>query len=369
MAQPPDAPGATAAALPAPRCFLVTGCAGFIGSAFVRLFLRWHPEPDIRVIGLDKLTYAGNLDNLKDVQQDPRFRFIRGDICDRPLLRELLPQVDAVLNFAAETHVDRAILDADAFVQTNFVGVNTLLDTAKNAWLADGVSPEELRRTKRFIQVSTDEVYGNVLHGAAGEDWPLAPRNPYAASKAGAELLARSYFISFGLPVVITRGNNTIGPYQYPEKVTPLFITNAIDDQPLPIYGTGQAVRDYIYVDDHCSAIDLLLWRGEPGEAYNIGAIEGVNTVRLATAILDLLGKPRRLIQFVGDRPGHDYRYWLDSSKLRALGWAPGYDFATALRLTVEWYCQNQWWWRKLKTGEYLEYYRRNYGPKLTAAR
>lgn len=334
---------------------LVTGCAGFIGSNFVRYTLEHHPSA--MVVGLDKLTYAGNLDNLLPIGRDARFQFVHGDICDAELIRTLVPRIDAIINFAAESHVDRSILNPDAFALSNFLGANTLLGAAQAA----GVG--------RFVQISTDEVYGHIASGAATESALLAPRNPYAASKAGAELLAMSYFISYGLPVLVTRGSNTIGPQQYPEKVTPVYVTSALEGQPLPIYGQGQAVRDYLYVDDHCAAIDLVLRRGAPGEAYNVGAGEEVNTVRLATAILELLSLPRDLIQFVGDRPGHDYRYRLDTRKIEALGWRRRRSFASALALTVEWYRQNEWWWRKIKArGEYQEYYQQNYGPKILAA-
>ncbi|MGH2355428.1 MAG: dTDP-glucose 4,6-dehydratase [Chloroflexota bacterium] len=277
---------------------VVTGAAGFIGSAFARNYLAWHPQTRVTVV--DKLTYAGTVENLAPVADNPRFQFAQADIVDYEAVAPLVAGADAVVNFAAESHVDRSILDPDVFVRTNVLGVHTLLRAAKVA----GV--------KRFLQVSTDEVYGHVGEGATTEDAPLKPRNPYSASKAGAELLAFSYFTNFGLPVLVTRGENTIGPYQYPEKATPLFITNAIEDQPLPIYGQGKAVRHYLYVDDHAAAIDLVLRQGTPGEAYNIGADEEVTTVELATRILDLLGKPHSLMRFVPDRPGHDYRYNLD---------------------------------------------------------
>jgi dTDP-glucose 4,6-dehydratase len=338
------------------RHVLVAGGAGFIGSAFARNYLAGHP--DARVTVVDKLTYAGNLENLAPVSDNPRFAFVQADIVDYDAMAPLVAGVDAVVNFAAESHVDRSILDPDVFVRTNVLGVNTLLRAAKEA----GVT--------RFLLVSTDEVYGHVGEGASTEAAPPRPRNPYAASKAGAELLAFSYFTNFGLPVLVTRGANTIGPYQYPEKATPLFVTNALEDKPLPIYGAGQALRHYLYVDDHAAAIDLVLHRGRPGEAYNIGSRDEVNTVELATRILDLLGKPHSLMRFVPDRPAHDYRYRLDSTKIeRELGWRQQRDFAQTLEDTVGWYMEYQAWWRKIKSGEYMEYYRRQYGAALAGAR
>lgn len=333
---------------------VVCGGAGFIGSAFARNYLDWHPTA--RVTVLDKLTYAGNLENLAPVRDNPRFAFVQADIVDYDAVAPVIAQADAVVNFAAESHVDRSIMDPDVFVRSNVLGVNTLLRAAREA----GVT--------RFLQVSTDEVYGHVGEGATPEDAPLKPRNPYSASKASAELMAFSYFTNFGLPVVVTRGENTIGPYQYPEKATPLFITNALEDKPLPIYGQGKAVRHYVYVDDHAAGIDLVLHQGTLGEAYNIGADEEVNTVRLAETILDLLGKPRSLMQFVPDRPGHDYRYNLDYSKILRLGWQPQYPFDRTIRATVEWYRNNPGWWQTIKSGEYLEYYRRQYGAALAGA-
>ncbi len=336
-----------------PTHVVVAGGAGFIGSAFARNYLTNHPEA--RVTVLDKLTYAGNPRNLDPVQDDPRFAFVRADIADAAAVAAALAGADAVVNFAAETHVDRSILDPDVFVTTNLVGLNTLLRAAKDA----GV--------RRFVQVSTDEVYGHVDEGASAEDAPLKPRNPYSASKAGGDLLAFSYHTNFGLPVLVTRGANTIGPYQYPEKATPLFVTNALEDRPLPVYGEGQALRHYLYVDDHAAAVDLVLQRGTPGEAYNVGAVDEVNTVQLATRILDLLGKPHHLIRFVPDRPAHDYRYHLDSAKLEALGWRREYDWERTISTTVRWYAEHGSWWRPLKSGAYQEYYRRQYGERLGA--
>lgn len=329
---------------------LVTGGAGFIGSNFARYLLRAHPTYQVTV--LDKLTYAGNPENIRDLAGDPRFRFVQGDIADEAAVDPLVAEADAVVNFAAETHVDRSILDAGAFIETDVRGTWVLLEAARRHQLG------------RFVQVSTDEVYGDVPSGASVETDPLAPRSPYSASKAGGDLMVLAYQTTYGLPVLITRGSNTIGPYQYPEKVVPVFVTNALDDLPLPIYGDGGALRDYIYVTDHCAGIDTVLHKGADGEVYNIGAGNEINTIVLARAILGRLGKPESLMQHVPDRPGHDRRYSLDCSKLRALGWAPVHTFETALAATVDWYVQNEAWWRPLKSGEYLEYYRKNYGNR-----
>jgi dTDP-glucose 4,6-dehydratase len=262
----------------------------------------------------------------------------------------------AVVNFAAESHVDRSVMDPRSFVKTNCEGVCVLVEAAKSL------------KVQRFLQVSTDEVYGHVPVGAAAESTPLAPRNPYSASKAASELLALSYFTSFGLPVLITRGANTIGPYQYPEKVVPVFVTNALEDKPLPIYGRGKAVRHYMYVEDHCAGIDLVLRHGEPGQAYNIGVQREVNTVELATAIITLLRKPMSLLRYIADRPGHDYRYSLDTTRIEALGWQPRYSFEEALAKTVQWYVEHQEWWKAVKSGEYARYYELNYGARLAAS-
>jgi len=329
---------------------LVTGGAGFIGSNFVRYMLSKHADYHITV--LDKLTYAGNLANLKDVLHDPRFRFVRGDICDQRLVDSLVPHVDAILNFAAETHVDRSILDAGSFIQTDVFGTFVLLEAAKR----HGV--------RRFLQVSTDEVYGDVPQGSSMEHDPLRPRSPYSASKAGGEMLAQAYFTTYDLPVLITRGSNNYGPFQYPEKLIPVLITNAMDDQELPIYGDGLQVRDWLYVLDHCAAIDLVLHEGKPGEAYNVGGGNERVNLDIARRVLDLLGKPHSLLRFVKDRPGHDRRYSVDCSKLKGLGWAPSRDFEEGLAETVKWYLENEAWWRPLKSGEYWEYYRRNYAGR-----
>ncbi|HZK67269.1 MAG TPA: dTDP-glucose 4,6-dehydratase [Chloroflexota bacterium] len=330
---------------------LVTGGAGFIGSNFVRYMLSRYPQ--YQIIVLDKLTYAGNLANLADVADNPNYRFVRGDICDQPLVEKLALEVDAILNFAAETHVDRSILDAGGFVQTDVQGTLVLLEAARK----QGV--------KRFLQVSTDEVYGDVPVGSSQEMDPLRPRSPYSASKAGGELMVQAYFTTYELPVLITRGSNNYGPYQYPEKLIPVLISNALDGQQLPIYGDGRQIRDWLYVLDHCSAIDTVLHHGEPGEAYNVGGGNERFNLEISHRVLDLLGKPESLLRFVKDRPGHDRRYSVDCSKLRTLGWEPTRDFDQGLEETVRWYVENESWWRPLKSGEYLEYYRANYAHKM----
>jgi dTDP-glucose 4,6-dehydratase len=306
-------------------------------------------HPDDRVVNLDKLTYAGNLENLREVAGDPRYRFVLGDICDRPLVREVMGGADAVVHFAAESHVDRSNLGAGEFLRTNVVGTVTLLDAARDL----GVG--------RFVQVSTDEVYGSIATGAAREADALNPSNPYSASKAAADLLARAYWTTHGLPIVITRSSNNFGPHQYPEKLVPLFITNALEDRPLPLYGDGGQVRDWLYVFDNCAAIDLVLRRGRDGEIYNVGGGVEIANADLTRRILQLLGKPESLIQPVRDRPGHDRRYALDSAKLRALGWAPRHSFAQALEATVAWYRAHERWWRPLRSGPFEDYYDRQY--------
>ncbi len=334
------------------RNLMVTGGAGFIGSNFVRYMLERYPSYSITVY--DKLTYAGNLDNLKDVAERfaGRYAFVRGDICDAATVRETIRtyDVDTIVNFAAETHVDRSIMNPDAFIKTDVYGTYVLLEAAREFEL------------ERIHQVSTDEVYGHVPEGASKETDPVAPRSPYAASKAGADLMVNAYHVTYGLPVTITRGANNIGPYQYPEKVVPLFVTNAIDDLPLPLYGDGLQVRDYHYVLDHCEAIDLVLHKGEPGGIYNVGTGTEMANIDMARLVLRLLGKPESLIQPVRDRPGHDRRYALDVSRICSLGWEPAHTCEEAIRKTVRWYVENEWWWRPIKSGEhYQEYYRRQY--------
>ncbi|HUW96455.1 MAG TPA: dTDP-glucose 4,6-dehydratase [Anaerolineae bacterium] len=331
---------------------LITGGAGFIGSNFVHHVLDKYP--DCRVVVYDKLTYAGNLDNLLDVADEPRYSFVRGDICDRKLVGQVVHEheIDAIVNFAAETHVDRSILSAGSFIQTDVYGTHVLLEAVREFGL------------RRMLHVSTDEVYGSVAGASSLETDNVLPNSPYSASKAGGDLMCRAYHVTYGVPVVITRGSNNFGPYQYPEKVVPLFITNALDDKPLPLYGDGENVRDWLYVLDHCEAIDLMLREGQDGEVYNVGADHELTNLELTETILDLVGKPRSLIQFVEDRPGHDRRYSLDSSKSRALGWRARHRFEEALEGTVRWYADNRWWWEKLKAGEYESYYQKQYGTR-----
>jgi dTDP-glucose 4,6-dehydratase len=332
---------------------LVTGGAGFIGSNFVRYALRRHP--DWRVTTLDKLTYAGRRENLHDVMSDPRHAFVHGDIVDAPVSAPLVERAEIVVHFAAETHVDRSILAAGEFIRTDVEGTFALLEAARRA---PGL--------RRFVQISTDEVYGSVPTGASVETDELRPRNPYSASKAGADRLAYSYWATYEVPVVITRASNNYGPYQFPEKVIPLFVTNALDDLPVPLYGDGRQIRDWLHVDDHCRAIDLLIERGTPGEVYNIGGGNEVMNVDLTHRILGALGKPESLIRPVQDRPGHDRRYCLDTGKLRGLGWAPQVAFDDGLRETVDWYRRNEWWWRPTKEQDpaFRSYYDAQYGRR-----
>lgn len=318
---------------------LVTGGAGFIGSNFVRYVLSEHD--DWRVTTLDKLTYAGRRENLHDVMEHPRHRFVHGDILDAGVSQPLVQRADLLIHFAAETHVDRSILAAGDFIRTDVEGTFVLLEAARRA---PGLS--------RFVQVSTDEVYGTIPAGASIETDELKPRNPYAASKAGADRLAYSYWATYGTPVIVTRASNNYGPYQFPEKLIPLFTTNAIDDIPLPLYGDGKNVRDWLHVLDHCRAIDLLASQGTPGEVYNIGGGNELTNVELTHRILGLLNRPASLIAPVSDRPGHDRRYCLDTTKLRSLGWRPRVPFDEGLRQTVEWYRQNEWWWRPIKEAD-----------------
>jgi len=330
---------------------LVTGGAGFIGSNFVRYTARAHP--DWRIVVLDKLTYAGRRENLADLEgHHPGLEFVQGDIADPAVVARVLPGCEYVVNFAAETHVDRSLYDAGGFIQTDVYGTFVLLEEARRA---PGL--------RRFVQISTDEVYGSVESGSSRETDPLMPRNPYSASKAGADRLAYSYWATYGLPVVVTRASNNYGPHQFPEKVIPLFITHALDDVPLPLYGDGLNVRDWLHVDDHCRAVDLLLTEGAAGETYNVGGGNELPNVELTQRILALLGKPESLIRRVTDRPGHDRRYSLDCSRLRALGWAPQVPFDEGLRRTVEWYRANEGWWRPIKeaSDSFREHYQRHY--------
>ncbi len=335
---------------------LVTGGAGFIGSAFVRHMIDQHPEYNIIVF--DKLTYAGNLDNLLSVHDSPRYAFVRGDIADRVAVEGAIKahQIDTIVNFAAETHVDRSILTPDAFMHTDVIGTYILLDMMR------------LLGVQRMLHVSTDEVYGDVTEGYSVETDRFEPNSPYAASKASAELMIRAYRQTYGLDVVVTRGSNTFGPYQYPEKLLPLFITEALDDRSLPLYGDGRQVRDWLYVDDHAAAIDLVLHRGESGEAYNVAGENEQHNIAVVKMLLKALGKPETLLRHVEDRPGHDRRYAMNCAKLRALGWQRQHSFEEALQETAQWYVENEWWWRKIKTGEYLEYYKAQYAARLAKA-
>ncbi len=318
------------------KTLLVTGGAGFIGSNFIHHVLREYPGA--KIVNLDKLTYAGNPDNLADVEKDPRYEFVRGDVRSQEVVRQIYQRVQGVVHFAAETHVDRSIMDAGEFVLTDVYGTFVLLDALK---ASPGI--------EFFLHVSTDEVYGSREAGFFKETDALNPSSPYAASKTGADRLAYAYRVTFGLPVVIVRPSNNFGPYQYPEKFIPLFVTNALEGQPLPLYGKGTNIRDWLYVQDNCRAIDLVARRGEFGEAYNIGAGNEVQNIRVAEAICDLLGRPRSLITPVPDRLGHDVRYALDCGKLRALGWEPEAAFDDALASTVRWYRDHEDWWRKIR--------------------
>lgn len=333
------------------KTFLVTGGAGFIGSNYIRFMLNKYK--DVKIVNLDKLTYAGNLDNLKDVENNPRYKFVKGDICDEILINKIMPEVDVVVNFAAESHVDRSIGAPDEFIRTDIFGVFVLLEAARRNTI------------ERFLQISTDEVYGSVETGSFKETDPLMPSSPYSASKTGADRLAYSYFVTYDLPVQITRCSNNFGPYHYPEKLIPLFITNALDNKALPIYGDGKNVRDWIYVEDHCEALDVVCEYGNIGEVYNIGGGNEKPNLEITEYILKKLEKPKSLMTFVPDRLGHDRRYSLDCAKIRQLGWTPRHNFEDALDKTIQWYIENRWWWEKLKSGEYLEYYKKQYNINL----
>lgn len=330
---------------------LVTGGAGFIGSAFIRLSLA--EDPSVRIVNLDKLTYAGNLENLESVASDSRYRFVHGDVCDEALVDAVLgeEQPDAIVHFAAESHVDRSIFAPSPVFETNLRGTFTLLEAARR------------HHTGRYLQVSTDEVYGSLEPPLeADEHFPLNPASPYSASKAGADLLARSYFLTYKLPVVITRASNNYGPYHFPEKLIPLMISNAFEDRPLPVYGDGMQVRDWLYVDDHCRGIRAVLDHGRDGEIYNIGGNCSLPNLEVVRRILRATDKPARLIQYVTDRPGHDRRYALSSEKLmRETGWAPQMAFDEGLARTVDWYRSHTDWVARVRSGEYLSYYARNY--------
>lgn len=356
---------------------LITGGAGFIGSNFVRYMIREHPG--YKVVNLDKLTYAGNLENLKEVEGNPYYTFVQGDILDEKLISSLLegthPATNnqpptAIINFAAESHVDRSIEDPASFVKTNVLGTQILLDCAKKAWSAG----QKHATAQRFLQVSTDEVYGSL--GPTGyftEETPLAPNSPYSASKTGADLMVRAYHETFGIPTLITRCSNNYGPYHFPEKLIPLIITNALEEKPLPVYGDGLNIRDWLHVEDHCRAIDTVLHKGKIGEVYNVGGNNEWKNIDIVNLICDILDSRltsslvtrhslRSLIAFVKDRPGHDRRYAIDSTKIqKELGWSPRYTFEVGVKETVDWFLENREWWQRIKSGEYTKYYERNY--------
>ncbi|MED2785264.1 dTDP-glucose 4,6-dehydratase [Bacillus thuringiensis] len=334
---------------------LVTGGAGFIGSNFVRYMVKKYPEYNI--VNLDSLTYAGNLENLKDIEELSNYKFVKGDIADRQFINQLFKEekFDYVLNFAAESHVDRSITNPDIFIQTNIQGTQVLLDAAKNA------------EVKKYLQVSTDEVYGTLGEtGYFTEETPLASNSPYSSSKAGADLLVRAYHETFGLPVNITRCSNNYGPFHFPEKLIPLMIINVLNDKQLPVYGDGLNVRDWLHVEDHCQAIDLVLHKGKNGEVYNVGGNNERTNIEIVKTILKALGKPESLIKYVTDRPGHDRRYAIDATKLREeLGWSPKYNFDTGIEQTIKWYLENQDWWKNIISGEYQEYFKNQYANRL----
>ena len=331
------------------QSILVTGGAGFIGSNFVRYMLKKYPS--YRIIVLDALTYAGNRANLTDLEKNPRFFFYHGNICDRSVVDNLVSNVDAVINFAAETHVDRSIHEADSFAQTDVLGTMVLLEAAKKYNIA------------RYLQISTDEVYGSIENGEFTEEHSLSHNSPYSASKAGGDMMVRAYHKTYGVPTLITRASNNYGPYQYPEKLIPLFVTNALDNIPVPLYGDGMNVRDWLYVEDHCSAVDYVLHHGVIGEVYNIGGGNERTNVTITHTILKALNKPESLIKRVADRPGHDRRYAVDTSKVRRLGWKPAYNFEEAIVETIQWYVKNESWWRAIKEKQkaFQEFMKKNY--------
>ncbi len=330
---------------------LVTGGAGFIGSNFIHYMLAKYPA--LQIVNLDALTYAGNPANLKDVAADPRYTFIHGDICQPDDVKKAMKGCDTVVNFAAETHVDRSIHEGGAFVETDVRGVFVLCEEARK------------QKVERFLHISTDEVYGSIPVGHFAEIDPLCPSSPYSASKAGGELLARSYFVTYGLPVLVTRSSNNYGPYQYPEKLIPLFTTNLIENKSVPVYGDGKQVRDWLYVEDQCEALDLVLQKGVVGEIYNVGAGNEEFNIDVTKGILKLLGKGEDLITYVADRPGHDRRYAVNTAKIKKLGWQPRHNFEQGLKKTVEWYVRHEDWWRQIKQKqvEYQQWIDKQYGP------
>lgn len=327
--------------------FLITGGAGFMGSNFIRYLINNYPE--FEVVNFDKLTYAGNLENLKDIEENPRYKFIKGDIADETAVDAAMGQgIDTVINFAAETHVDRSISGPKSFIMTDVLGTYTLLEAVKK------------HSIKKYIQISTDEVFGST-DGEFSETSPFEPNSPYSASKAGGDHLVRAYWKTYGLPVIVTHSCNFYGPYQYPEKLIPLFITNLIEGKKIPVYGDGQNVREWIYVPDYCQALDVIHQKGEPGDVYNIGSGERLTNLEVTKMILEQMGVGEEMVEHVKDRPGHDRRYAINAEKLRGLGWQPDWNFEQALKETVEWYQDHQDWWKKLKSGEYLDYYKKQY--------
>jgi dTDP-glucose 4,6-dehydratase len=330
---------------------LVTGGAGFGASNFIRHMLNKYP--DYKIINLDKLTYAGNLANLKDVESNSNYKFVKGDIADAKAINELASQVDVVINYAAETHVDRSILDPESFINSNIVGTYQILEAVRKN-----------KNIKRFIQISTDEVFGSIKEGLFTEDSPFAPNSPYAAAKASGDLLCRSYIKTYNTPIIVTHSCNYYGPYQFPEKLMPLFITNLMEDKKIPIYGKGDNVREWIHIDDHARAVDLLLHKGELGEVYNIGTGNEKTNMEITKLILDIMGKSDDMIEYVQDRLGHDWRYALDNTKINKLGFVPEVDFRDGIAQLVEWFKENEDWWRDVKSGEYINYYKQQYNGK-----
>jgi dTDP-glucose 4,6-dehydratase len=335
------------------RSVVVTGGAGFIGSAFARLLVERGYE---RVRVFDKLTYAGNPANVRDLESSPEFSFVQGDICDAAAVDAAVEGFDAIVNFAAETHVDRSLMDPGEFIQTDVYGVFVLLEAVRR------------HGARRIVHVSTDEVYGEVASGSSVESDPLLPRNPYSASKAGGEMMVMAYASTYGVPAVVSRGSNTYGPFQYPEKLIPLSVTNVLDGIPIPIYGDGRQIRDWIHARDHAAGIELLLRLGEPGQAYNVGGGNERENLEIARVILDELDAPPDMLEHVTDRQGHDRRYSLDSSKIRALGWRPEVEFEQGLRETIQWYRDNRAWWEPIKSGEFRAFYEAQYAARLAEA-
>jgi len=329
---------------------LITGGAGFIGSNFIRYIIKKYKN--YKVFNLDKLTYCGNINNLRDIEKNPRYYFLRGDICDKKIVEKLVKKVDTIINFAAESHVDRSILEPESFIKTNFFGTHILLEAAKKY------------KIKKFIQIGTDEEYGSIKKGYFKENNPLNPSSPYSASKAAASLLSLSYFKTFKLPVIVTRSSNNFGPHQYPEKIIPLFITNLLEEKRVPLYGRGLQRRDWLYVIDNCRAIDIVLQKGMVGEIYNVAGGNELSNKELTKIILRNLGKDDKWIEYVKDRPGHDFRYAINCQKIKKLGWRPIYRFEEAIKETINWYKENEWWWKPIKSGKFLEYYKKQYGKK-----